>query len=214
MTKLVRPRRHFHLSRAAIARVALEIADEDGVEGVNLRKVAAKLGVGTMTLYRYVPDRDAMVDDVVGLLLSEVDTSERSGERWDETIRRVTRSVHEMALRHPLACELVALAPEDQTPVLEHARKVERLHAKQHIPEDVFIKMWSVVDAFSTGFILLEAKSHTGDREDEAMAHYRDAQSLASRLTEGQTADAFNEGLEVIIAGLRATLMEEPSPPG
>jgi AcrR family transcriptional regulator len=213
MSRVVQPRRHLHLSRPAIAQTALTIVDRDGLEALSLRNVAAALGVGTMTLYRYVPDRDAIVSDVVGLLLGEVDTTEKPGETWDETIRRVTRSVHEMALRHPLACELVALAPEDRPPLLEHARRVEQLHAAQHIPEELFIKMWSVVDAFSTGFVLLEARSHTDERPDDAGSTDLVTASLASHLPEAQTTAAFEEGLEVVIAGLRVTFMEHGWPP-
>jgi AcrR family transcriptional regulator len=213
MSKAPVPRRHLHLSRAAIAKAALEIVDSDGLEALNLRGVAASLGVGTMTLYRYVPDRDSLLNDIVGLLLSEVDTTEKPGEQWDETIRRVTRSVHQMGLRHPLAYGLVALAPEDQSPVLEHARRIEELHAAQQIPEELFIKMWSVVDAFSTGFMLLEAKAHTGSRSGDAGLRDPETASLAAHLPEAQTSAAFDEGLEVVIAGLRLTLMAHDWPP-
>jgi hypothetical protein len=83
------PRRHYHLSSESIARAALTIVDREGVEALNLRDLAASLGVGTMTLYRYVSGRDEIVKGIVGLLLAEIDTAVVPGETWDETIRRV-----------------------------------------------------------------------------------------------------------------------------
>ncbi|MEU3464054.1 TetR/AcrR family transcriptional regulator C-terminal domain-containing protein [Streptomyces sp. NPDC006733] len=57
-------------SRAAIAAAAIEIADAGGLDAVSMRRVAAALGAGTMSLYNYVPKKehlfDLMLDAVVG----------------------------------------------------------------------------------------------------------------------------------------------------
>lgn len=57
-------------SRAAIAAAAIEIADGGGLDAVSMRRVAAALGAGTMSLYNYVPRKehlfDLMLDAVVG----------------------------------------------------------------------------------------------------------------------------------------------------
>lgn len=44
-------------SRADIAAAAVRIADEEGLDAVSMRRVAAELGCGTMSLYNYVPAR-------------------------------------------------------------------------------------------------------------------------------------------------------------
>jgi AcrR family transcriptional regulator len=57
-------------SRAAIAAAAIALADAEGLDGVSMRKVAATLGAGTMSLYTYVPKKeqlfDLMLDAVAG----------------------------------------------------------------------------------------------------------------------------------------------------
>jgi AcrR family transcriptional regulator len=57
-------------SRAAIAAAAIALADAEGLAGVSMRKVAASLGAGTMSLYNYVPKKeqlfDLMLDAVTG----------------------------------------------------------------------------------------------------------------------------------------------------
>ena len=40
-----------------IVTAAVELADADGIDGVSMRRVADPLGVGTMSLYRYVPSK-------------------------------------------------------------------------------------------------------------------------------------------------------------
>ena len=57
-------------SRAAIAAVAVRIADAEGIDAVTMRRVAGELGVGTMSLYNYVPTKDhliqLMIDQAAG----------------------------------------------------------------------------------------------------------------------------------------------------
>jgi AcrR family transcriptional regulator len=57
-------------SRAAIAAAAIALADAEGLAAVSMRKVAASLGAGTMSLYNYVPAKeqlfDLMLDAVAG----------------------------------------------------------------------------------------------------------------------------------------------------
>ena len=49
-------------TREQIAAAALAIADAEGFEAVSMRRVAAELGAGTMTLYHYVRTKDELVD--------------------------------------------------------------------------------------------------------------------------------------------------------
>jgi AcrR family transcriptional regulator len=60
-------------SRADIAAAAIEIADADGFDAVSMRRVAQKLGAGTMTLYHYVRNKDELVtlmsDTIMGAIL-------------------------------------------------------------------------------------------------------------------------------------------------
>src|SRR5262245_11406058 len=48
-------------TRADIARAALEIADTQGFDAVSMRRVAERLGAGTMTLYHYVRNKEELV---------------------------------------------------------------------------------------------------------------------------------------------------------
>ncbi len=164
MSRSGRPRVHTHLSRENIARAGLEIIDRRGLEALSLRAVAEALGVGTMTLYGHTPDRETLERDIVELLLDEVDVREVPGEAWDDSLRRVARSLREMTLRHPRAFTLVADAPVFESPVLEYAARIRALHARQGISQEQFVAMWSVCDAFLTGFMVMVAQAATRAR--------------------------------------------------
>jgi AcrR family transcriptional regulator len=53
-----------------IVRAAIQLADGGGIAGLSMRRVAERLGVGTMSLYTYVPSKaellDLMLDAVYG----------------------------------------------------------------------------------------------------------------------------------------------------
>jgi AcrR family transcriptional regulator len=214
---------HTHLSRESIARAGLEIVDRRGLDALSLRAVAEALGVGTMTLYAHTPDRQALDRDIVGLLLDEVDVHEIVGESWDDSLRRVARSLREMTLRHPRAFTLVADAPVFESPVLEYAARIRALHARQAIGRQQFVAMWSVCDAFLTGFMVMLAQAAiraegaapgaAGDSHAAARGAEEDRE-LATALSDVLSEEAFARDLEVVLAGLRASGLPEPSQAG
>jgi AcrR family transcriptional regulator len=59
-------------TRADIARAAVEIADSEGFEAVSMRRVAQRLGAGTMTLYHYVRNKDELITLMSDLVMGEV----------------------------------------------------------------------------------------------------------------------------------------------
>jgi AcrR family transcriptional regulator len=210
MSRSGRPRVHTHLSRESIARAGLEIVDREGLEALSLRAVAEALGVGTMTLYAHTSDRQALERDIVGLLLDEVDTGEVPGEAWDDSVRRLAASLREMTLRHPRAFPLIAAAPVFESPVLEYAARIRGLHSQQDISQETFVGMWSVCDAFLTGFMVMLAqaaiRSETAaSARSSASPDAGEARKLAAALSEVLSEDAFRRDLEIVLAGLRAS---------
>jgi AcrR family transcriptional regulator len=210
MSRQGRPRLHTHLSRESIARAGLEIIDRDGLEALSLRAIAESLGVGTMTLYAHTPDRQTLERDIVGLLLDEVDVRQVPGEAADDSVRRVALSLREMTLRHPRAFSLVAAAPVFESPVLEYAARIRDLHARQGVDQERFIAMWSVCDAFLTGFMVMLAQAAvraSDDVADEAAprAARDEDQELAAGLNDVLSEEAFRRDLDIVLAGLRAS---------
>src|SRR5580692_2259992 len=58
--------------REDVARAAVAIADAEGLEAVTFRAVAARLGTGVMSLYNYIPDKQALVFDMADLIAAEL----------------------------------------------------------------------------------------------------------------------------------------------
>lgn len=91
-------------SREQIAAAALAIADSEGFEAVSIRRVAAALGAGTMSLYRYISakaDLVALMDDAI-MGESLIPDGQLPAD-WREALAMIARTTRTALLRHPWA---------------------------------------------------------------------------------------------------------------
>jgi AcrR family transcriptional regulator len=91
-------------SRAEIARTAIGIADADGFDAVTMKRIAAELGAGTMTLYYYVRNKA----DIVALMQDAIfeDVIVAPGElpaHWRDAVMLITRRTRDVLVGHPWA---------------------------------------------------------------------------------------------------------------
>lgn len=81
---------------------ALELADEQGLDALSMRKVAAKLGVEAMSLYNHVKNKDDMIDGIIDIVAGEIELPTPDFD-WKGNMRRRSQSVHKVLMRHPWA---------------------------------------------------------------------------------------------------------------
>lgn len=106
------PGRRQALTRAEVVRAGIAIADTEGVPGLTMRAVADALGgMNPMSLYRYVLNKDGLVDLMLDEVSAEVDVPERPGKDWLADVRGVATSLWRMIGRHRWYAELVDSRP-------------------------------------------------------------------------------------------------------
>jgi AcrR family transcriptional regulator len=85
---------------------ALAVADAEGLAAVSMRRVAGDLGSGTATLYRYITNRDELVDLMVDAVQGE-DPLPEPARDWRAGLAAIAHTLRATLLRHPwLAGEL------------------------------------------------------------------------------------------------------------
>lgn len=95
------------LSVDRIVRAGIEIADTEGLRALSMRRVAESLGVGTMSLYTYVPGKGELVDVMVDTVQAETGRSTEF-DGWRSWLTYIARENLAMFRRHPW---LMAVAP-------------------------------------------------------------------------------------------------------
>ncbi|MBC6462259.1 TetR/AcrR family transcriptional regulator [Actinomadura sp. HBU206391] len=89
------------LSLERIVEAGVKVADADGIGAVSMSRVAADLGVSTMSLYRYVSAKDELLTLMVDAAYGLPPAAQAAGERWRDALS--TWAWTELALlrRHP-----------------------------------------------------------------------------------------------------------------
>lgn len=88
------------LTHRQLIEAGMAIADRDGLEQVSMRKVAAALGVGAMSLYTYVPGRGELVE----LMVDAAYAGHARGDPtlgWRRSLEFLVRETWSLYRRHP-----------------------------------------------------------------------------------------------------------------
>lgn len=83
-----------------IVRAALNVADAEGLAAVSMRRIASELSSGTASLYRYVANRDELLDLMIDTAQADAALPELSGD-WTTDLAAVAHQLRTTLLRHP-----------------------------------------------------------------------------------------------------------------
>ncbi|MFB9833701.1 TetR/AcrR family transcriptional regulator [Actinoallomurus acaciae] len=95
------------LSLDAIAAAAIEIADADGLAAVTMQRVAERLGVTKMALYRYVPGKVELVALMIDLGAGEPPALAEIAGGWRPKLDTWARRMLDRFSAHPWALEAI-----------------------------------------------------------------------------------------------------------
>ncbi|MGH3175065.1 MAG: TetR/AcrR family transcriptional regulator C-terminal domain-containing protein [Streptosporangiaceae bacterium] len=100
--------------REQIVAAAIAIADTEGLASVSMRRVAADIGVATMSLYRHVADKDALLLEMIDTALGDGvipagAPPDSSGEGWRARLELGCRALWATFRRHPWLAPAVSL---------------------------------------------------------------------------------------------------------
>lgn len=95
------------LSRADVLAAAIRLADEESLEAVTIRRLAERLGVTPMALYRHVDHKDDLFDGMADVLYGELALPE-PGANWWDGLAAAARTTRGVLLAHPWAVPLFA----------------------------------------------------------------------------------------------------------
>lgn len=221
------------LTREQVLVAALEIIDQDGVDALTMRRLGQALDRNPMGIYRHAADKDALLDGVVEHVLSELVVSDESGRDeedgdtdgdWETALRRTAHAFRRIGLAHPNAVPLLvtrsvtgplALRPLGTLRPLEELLEVfigagfdphGALHAAR------------LFTGFLYGHIQDELQQEVPDPDETddllrlglhrlPITQFPRLRSLTTVLATYDGAAELDEGLDIVIAGLRSQLL-------
>jgi TetR/AcrR family tetracycline transcriptional repressor len=100
------------LDRRRILEAAVRFVDREGLEAPSMRKLGAELGVEAMSLYNHVPNKEALLDGMVAVLLGELEIPHEN-ECWVRRVREAYRAFRRLAHQPPNVFPLLLVRPPD-----------------------------------------------------------------------------------------------------
>jgi AcrR family transcriptional regulator len=198
-------------SRAQVTAAAMNIADQDGLEAVTMRRVAAELGTGAASLYRYVASRDDLLDLMADSAGAEYVLAAPSGN-WLADLLDVAGQARAIMLRHPWLPTLVitraTLGPRGAD-LLEHVLNVLKDHGADLATK---LEAFGALMAVTATFVQSETASDQAARQRQAAYLHHlatDGQHpqlalLTTAAPPGDPGDRFANLLARILTGLLA----------
>lgn len=213
-----RPRGRRPLTRERVLEEALALVDEQGLDALTMRALAARLHVEAMSLYNHVPGKQGLYDGIRGLLWDEVGRALESGQSWQQSLRSVARCLRAIACGHPHAFTLIMSGTTlDERMLRTAARGLEMLD-EGGFDRDHAAKTLNAVIHYGLGYATMElslraagAPAQAGDGELETIVRLtrtlpgdsppelvRVARDCCARDPDEQ----FEFGLDALLAGL------------
>ena len=179
----LRPRpgeRAGRLTREKISAAALSIADAEGFEAVSMRRIAARLGASTMSLYHYVHTKADLVAVMDDALMEEILVPEGQLPRgWRAAISAIALRTRDVFARHPWALLSMRGAPPGPNAMRHFEQSLEALENAPMGPEGK-LALLQLVDDFVFGHSLRTAEARAWFGGDSNLA--RSAEALGQQL--------------------------------
>ena len=119
MTQQMETTRRIPLNRDRVLAAAVVLADEAGIESLNMRRLAQELGVVPMALYKHIANKEELLDGMVDVLVGEIDPPVRDAG-WKAAVRLRVLSARRSLLRHPWARQVLESRTNRTPAVLEY----------------------------------------------------------------------------------------------
>jgi AcrR family transcriptional regulator len=208
------------LDRERIVAAAVTYIDEYGLPGLSMRRLGGILGVEAMSLYRYVPGRenllDAVVDSILAEMAADVEILDNPENGWQDFLMRLAHGVRRVALAHPKAFPLVASRPVEAPwlrPPLRSMTWVERFLdslINEGFSDAAAAGAYRAFTSFLLGHLLLEVSAKgadvgpldvvdDGEDRNERPIDHPTVERLRGALSEDHSAIEFEESLESLL---------------
>jgi AcrR family transcriptional regulator len=198
------------LTHAQVAAAALAVIDREGLDALSMRAVAAELGMGTMSVYRYVTDRAQLEALVVDLVFSTVDTTAPTRPAaWTGRIEVLAERVRAAAGQHPSVVPLLLVHRHTSVGAMRWGDAVLGILAEAGFTAGQRVVAFRALLAYVLGALQVAHFSSLDGPGTAALAvldpadfpHLSATAAAARQVTEDEE---FHGGLALLLAGLTA----------
>ncbi|NMR28492.1 TetR/AcrR family transcriptional regulator C-terminal domain-containing protein [Crystallibacter degradans] len=208
------------LDRQRILEAGAEFIEQFGPRHLTMRRLGTELGVEAMSLYRYIPSRENLLDGIVEVVIDELykdpEVYPEPRHGWQDYLLRLAHGLRRLALAHPQVFPLIATRPTEAPwvrPPLRSLRWVEsflKALTSAGFSDQAAVDAYRAFSSFLLGHLLLEVAALGADvgpvddveprpPRSTDLDDYPLLQRLQERLSEDRSEQEFEESLESLL---------------
>ena len=207
MTETIADRRG-QLSRDAIIRAAVELIERDGEAAISMRRIAAELRYGVMSLYNHVPSKEALLDAVAEHVMDGFDFAPDPDADWREQTRALVRSFRALARRYPRCLNVVITRQLNTTAGLQPLEAALATARSAGFDGETSIRIMRTFVAYALGGLMNEARlseyQPTAESGRVDPVRFPNIAEVGWSLTHADHDKDFEFGLELLISAVSA----------
>ncbi|MFG2602346.1 TetR/AcrR family transcriptional regulator [Streptomyces sp. NPDC048514] len=222
------------LSRERVVEAAFTVLDQQGLDGLSMRRVATELEVAVSALYAHVSSKDDLLELMYTRLFGGFEKPEPDPERWQEQVGEYARSWRQCLRAHRDMARISMAHVPFTAELLPHVEALLGLFRTAGLPDRIAAEAGDLISTYIDGFVLEEgmwldrAAQHGGEgsparpdwREMAGemqnyfaslpAADFPHLRALAGVMVTDSSDERFDIGLEIILRGL-ASYLPDPA---
>ena len=219
-----RARRPVALSQEVVVAAAADLLDEHGERGFTFKLLTERLRTGAGAVYWYVAGRDELVALAADRVLADALAAGAAGHSPDESLRVLALAVYDALSAHPWAAAQPAFL-SDQPSALRLLDRIGSLVTTPEQPRARRFLLATVVANYVLGVSVQDAvRRPVGEYRSREAALGEEGErwraldpeqlpfvtGIAAELAGHDDREQFLAGLDLLLAGLRATRGQKP----
>ncbi len=204
------------IDRKQIVAAAIRVADREGLAGLTMKRIGQEIGVEAMSLYRYVPNKDALLIAIAEELILGITVPEVVGvDDWETLTSKALGSVRDVARAHPnLFLLLLDRAPHSRT----EARLIEGFVGMMRtigLDGPTALSVFRALSDYAIGFALVELRGFalepgrsTIHPDTLPTDEFPEIARLRTTLTDTNHDAEFAFGLDLLFTGIRTRIAD------
>jgi AcrR family transcriptional regulator len=177
-----------------------------------MRKLGAELGVEAMSLYNHVPNKGALLDGMVEVLLGELEVPSES-EGWESRVREAYRAFRRLAHEHPNVFPLLVVRPPDTMDGVWLVEEFLKTLREAGFEPETALYAFRALSSYASGYAMSEIRGFAMEPAGSRLGastlprdEFPHIHELDDRLQLVDHDAEFEFGLDLIIAGLKEKL--------
>lgn len=204
------------LTRERILRVAMQLADQQGLSALTMRALAQRLDRKPMAVYHHLRGKEEILDGLVDMVFAEIEDP-RPGGDWREELAARCHSARSVLRKHPWVIGLMESRTNPGPATVKHHDAVIGTLRRGGFSVALTAHAYALIDSYLYGFAVQEAglpfEADTVDEIAEQVISALPAEqyphfvelTVEHVLQPGYDfADEFDFGLSLILDGLEA----------